>query len=385
MTALIRGLAEAVASAPLRETEDLMSIDDGDDYDFLKSCWAEIERYQRRDGWIPSYHNTVSVASVYAKFCLDKADCVPKIRTEYLYLTQPGNHEDIRIAALSCIFDLGYGLSGPFLTYFFSHYVLENSPRIRARLMHILVKFVGSVAIGTYEDATKKTAEENDVQSLVIEQDNPTDIRKKEIARKETVEGALEGLKRDLSGNKPFMTGIWSAVLSSKITLEEFSDLLTLCSKLYDAQSSVKVAVKYPRWMVYDRFEKIQPETLGGKPKMLLTFKPGPIRTEKVPRRWQPYPTVKQAAPGKERKASVKPSADHRPKVIKISNKQNSAANAAGRKNSAKNLKIPAPPPVVAPIRDSGINGGRGSGIKLKIRVGSKPGTNGVNGTVKGA
>ena len=312
----MNGLAEAVASAPLQTSEDIMMADEGDDYDFFKSCLEEIERYRRRDEWIPSYHNVLTTAALESRHLLAKSGCILKNPAEFLQYAQQGTYEGGQLAALDCLFALGYGRSDAFLTFFFSTLATETSPYVRLGLLRLLGRFLGLVAIGEYDGKKQDPQEQSmEIDTLLIQQDSSTEGRKIEVERKTTIKGAAQSLKADLGSNEALKKAIWDCVLSKELTFSEVEDLLLICSHLYDFEDSMIVSLKLPRYPVIASVDRPQ------KGSIVVKFKPGLVRTKKTPARWQPY--AHKPSMSKKEGSNSRAEAPARPKpTIKI--RQNS-------------------------------------------------------------
>lgn len=94
---------------------------------------------------------------------------------------------------------------------------------------------------------------EGDVQmdgepDMLIVQDASTDLRKAQIARTTSIEGALAALKEELKTNEVLKEALWDAINSTVIGVFEQRDLLDICSILYDAVESMVVKLRLPRY-----------------------------------------------------------------------------------------------------------------------------------------
>ena len=295
----MQSLADALASAPLHGAEDILMTDEGDDYDFFKACLDEIEKQRRRDEWIPTYHNILSLTALSCRRKLAKAGCIPKNPVEFLHYTQQGGSEDLRIAAFDHLFDLGYGRTEAFMRFFLSELSSDSSPYVRRNILRLFGRFLGSVAIGSDEGPTRAPAELQDDQELVIEQGASTEGLKAEVARKRTVPGALEALKTEMQSNEVLKKAIWDAVCSQTETLPEIEDLLLICSFLYDPYTTAMVRLRYPRYWQRPEVERIPASNGRVQPRYLLKFKKGGVRTRRLGPKWTP-PTQRPVAPKRE-------------------------------------------------------------------------------------
>ena len=293
----MKGLGDALASAPLHGTEDVLMADDDDDYDFFKACLTEIDKQRRRDEWIPTYHNILSTTALACRHKLAKAGCISKTPVEFLQYAQQGGFEDLRIAAFDHLLDLGYGRKDAFISFFLSELSSDSSPYVRQSILRLFGQFLGSVAIGADESAKSASQESQQTEGLVIEQEGSTEGRKADIARRQTVPGALKALKAELESSESLKKAIWAAVRSPIETLPEIKELLLVCSLLYEPSTSMLVTLRYPRYWQTPEVERLS-STADARGKLLLKFKKGRARTTKLAPKWTPQvqrpPSIKR-------------------------------------------------------------------------------------------
>ena len=173
-------------------------------------------------------------------------------------------------------------------------FVLANDPSlyIRSHMLRIFGKTLGSIAIGENLEASKAQAAQQD--GLVIEQEASTEARQTDIARKQTVEGALKALRDELSSNSILKTEIWKAITSPALSLKQMGELLDICELLYDPVNSMKVALRYPRYWTCTKISK-------GK---LLFSRSSRIRTTPTPKRKPPLSSTPLFSPNIKRENS---------------------------------------------------------------------------------
>ena len=291
---LMKGLADATASAPLLDTEDLDMDDGGDDYLFFKSCSDEIDRYRRLDEWIPSYQNILSVTALLCTAKLAKAGVVDKNPAQYLLFTREGGFEEIRVAAFESLVELGFGRNDHIIRWFLHTLGHDPSPLIRMKLLKLFRDLIGSIAIG--EEASIATANDSNQQSdgLIIEQESTTEARKAHIARKQTVQGAVDGLKAEIATNGALKAGLWDAISSPNATVSEVLELLTVCSLLYESEQRIIFTIRYPRYWTIASLDRVPATPDTAKPKLILKFKQnGRFRQKPKPAlAVQPAPTA---------------------------------------------------------------------------------------------
>lgn len=242
-------LAESLSSKPAPNSDGFeVEIDDdeGDDLRFHNACLDEIDRYRRIDEWIPSYHNILSTTALDCKRLLIKAGAASFDPKEFIQYTREGTTANLRINAFSNLMDLGMFRVEAIMRWFLFVLGTDPSPYVRDQMFRLLGRTLGAIAIGeTSEPTTAEMARQDD---LIIEQETSTDVRKADLARKKTVQGALEALKVELSTNEALKKSLWGAITSPQITIREIGELLDICNHLYTPESSMIVVLKYPRY-----------------------------------------------------------------------------------------------------------------------------------------
>ena len=242
------GLAESLASKapfPANDPDDLEDSG-GDNENFLNACLEEIDRHQRMDEWIPSYHNILSITALDCKRSLAKAGIIKTKPAVFLQYTSDGASEYLRLGAFSNVMALGLTKNDAILRWFL--FVLGTDPSIfiRENMLRIFGRTLGAVAVGEHLDVAKDQAAQLD--GLIIEQESTTEARQADLARKQTVEGALNALKDELSGNLVLKKELWRAIESPTLSLRQLGELLEICDWLYEPDSKIVVVLRYPRY-----------------------------------------------------------------------------------------------------------------------------------------
>ena len=270
----MRGLAEATASAPLTTSDELLATEDGDDYNFYKSCLDEIDRHRRLDEWVPSYHNVLSITALDCLRHLARAGSIESNPMEFLRYTQNDTHDDLRVAAFTNLLDLGYGKDEHIIRWFFCVLGSDPSPYVRSHMLRLFGKLLGSVAIDEEKEGTVLQSD-----GLVIEQESSTETRQAILARKQTVSGALAALKAEIGSSASLKVGIWEAINSPIMTIGEISELLLVCDVIYEPITSMMIKMSYPRyWRVASQGRT---PSANGKPRHILSFtRTGGVRTK---------------------------------------------------------------------------------------------------------
>lgn len=244
----MRGLAEALASKPPFPANDLDDLGDssGDNQNFLNACLEEIDRYRRIDEWVPSYHNILSTTALDCKRILAKARIIQTRPADYLQYTPDGTSEYLRLGAFSNVMALDLTKNHAILRWFLLVLGTDTSPHVRESMLRIFGKTLGALAVGEHLEIAKDQAAQLD--GLVIEHESTTEARQADLARKQTVEGALNALKDEVSGNPVLKKELWKAIESPTLSLRQLGELLDICDWLYEPDSKIIVVLRYPRY-----------------------------------------------------------------------------------------------------------------------------------------
>ena len=241
-----------VADDAMDETDD---DDAGDNYDFHSACLEEIDRYRRMDEWIPSYNNVLSITALDCKRKLVKASAADLNLADFLQYTRDGTSDDLRLKAFEALLDLGLIKQEKVLRWFLVVLGTDPSPYIRERMLRLFGKLLAALAIGEVSVSNAVLEVEDD--GLTIEETS-TEARKKEMDRTKTITGALEALKEEASSNEVLRKGLWAAVLSPAISLQEMGSLIDACSYLYKPKDSHIVKLRYPRYWKCKKIGKVR-------------------------------------------------------------------------------------------------------------------------------
>lgn len=130
----------------------------------------------------------------------------------------------------------------------------DNSQWFRRRLHTVFGRALASIA---FFGTGRKEEPSAQMDGLVIEQEGSTEVRQADLARRQTITGALEALKREVSGNVALKDSLWAASNSPSIGVLELSNFVDLCKVLYDPVSSCVVALKYPRYWRVQHLGKV--------------------------------------------------------------------------------------------------------------------------------
>lgn len=205
---------------------------------------AEIDRYRRMDEWSTSYQNIYTRTAIRCQLRLHRAKLIDVDAMHFLQYTRPGTYDKLRLEAFECLVELDLFRNPNLLRWFIYNMSADPSPWMRSQLHRLFGRALAPVAFGTDQ------APEQPVQTdgLIIEQESTTDVRRADLARKQTVPGALAALKEELKDNETLQECLWAAANSSYLGPLEVLEFVDLCRILYDSKSSLLVQLKYPRY-----------------------------------------------------------------------------------------------------------------------------------------
>lgn len=363
----MKALAEALAAkAPPNINAFDGFEDNGDDEHFHNACIEEIDRYRRIDEWIPSYHNVLSTTALDCKRILARAGIIKANPLDFLEYTPDGTSEHLRLNAFENLMSLGLARHDAILRWFLFVLATDPSPYVRDNMLRIFGRVLGSIAIGEHLEAVE--AQESQQDGLVIEQEASTEARQAGIARKQTIEGALNALKDELSSYPVLKTEIWNAITSPALSLTQMGELLEICDLLYTPEDSMVVALRYPHYWTCTKI---------GKGKILFSRSPR-VRTTLLPKRRPVLFVAPPAPPNIKRENSnpnpaMPPPPAHVPRKLKFGAPKKPSM-AIGTSTSASVEPVPPTP--------GGTSQGEGPKLKIKIKfegmkgspVGSPPG-----------
>jgi transcription initiation factor TFIID subunit 2 len=247
MTSLVNAMEGRQAEVPtLNEMEFDMEreLEHQAEEKLERDVVTEIDRYRRMDEWSSSFQNIYSRTALHCQLRLTKAKIMDLDLIHFLQYTRFGTFDMLRVEAFDCLVELDIFKTPELLKWFIFNMSSDSSAWIRHRLHCLFGRALASVAFGSDEPVNAPTQNEN----LIIEQESTTDVRRANLARKQTMSGALEALKQELAQNATLREALWAASNSSCIGTLEISNFADLCRILYDAKTSVPVRLKYPRY-----------------------------------------------------------------------------------------------------------------------------------------
>lgn len=214
---------------------------------------AEIDRYRRMDEWSSSYQNVYSRAALRCQRQLMQANLLEFDYMQFLPYTRAGTYDLLRLDAFECLVDMNIFGSIELLKWFIFTMSSDSSAWLRCRLHNAFGRALGPIAFG--RRPTNEPPAQND--GLIIEQESSTEVRQADLARRQTVPGAMEGLRSELSGDQILKESLWAACNSPCIGLLELSEFTDLCRVLYEPITSLRVALRYPRYWKVKNLGKV--------------------------------------------------------------------------------------------------------------------------------
>lgn len=345
-----------------------------------KDAVAEIDRYRRMDEWSSSFQNLYSRAALHCQMQLMQAKIADADVMQFLPYTRVGTYDLLRLDAFECLVELDIFQSPELLRWFI--FTLSNDPSVwlRWRLHGLLGKALAPVAFGRSVVKEPSTA----ADGLIIEQESSTELRQADLARRQTVTGALAALKAEVSGDQVLKECLWAACSAPAIGVLELSELTDLCRVIYDPITSKKVALKYPRYWGVKHLGKVNPKTalLYCKLMLINPFVQGRLhffRTNKARTSLNPSKYSTTSTKRKREDASAAP--------LRVTFKQpkpnhgTPSSNTPGPSSSQSKPKLHIPNFAAASTQASQASQAPqtpatpstpGGGLKLKLKIGSK-------------
>lgn len=238
----------------------------------------EINRLQKLDEWIPSYQHKIATTCMRQKVTLAFHGFLQLSFEDLLYYTLEKYPDEVRIEAFRGLLLLG-GLKNSNVLQYFSKVCLLSfsSPYFRGRLISILIESICIAAIdgtpSSLDDPEFKTLERlaetgslvsNQTNMVVVEEvsNNEVDSRRDAFAR-ETLNGAIELLRRDYSVGHGLKDLFWELLHTSLISIYERRNIFSICQVLYQAIDSFIVKIPVPSVSLEELKKKIVLKNLG--------------------------------------------------------------------------------------------------------------------------
>lgn len=315
-----------------------------------KDTIAEFDRYRRMDEWSGSFQNLYARAALHCQMQLMQAKIQDLDLMQFIPYTRAGTYDLLRLQGFECLVDLDISQSPDLLRWLMFTMASDSSAWVRHHCQRVFGRALAQVAFGRSPQAEPAQA-----GGLIIEQESSTEVRQADLARRQTIPGAIEALKREVSGDNSFKEFFWAACNASSLTVHEISELLDVCRVLYEPKTSKIVKLALPRYW--------KCQNLGnGK----LRF----CRSTKV--RFNLGPS-KDSGPKRKRDEHGMP-----PPAPRITFKQSKTGPSPSTPSSTALPKLHIPKPSPSPAAASTPGPSTPStpasgGLKLKLKFGQKP------------
>ena len=252
-------LMKAVSTAVAARSRQIQTAADLDQEEAMykiqrleQDCLAEVDRYRRMDEWTSSYQNLYSRTALTCQSLLSEAGVGKFSPLHFLQYTRPGNYDMLRQSAYDILIKPNVFECPSVLRYILQCMVADASPWIRYHLRETLGRVMGIRALGITKADVQQPQDE-----LVVEDEAAAEKRQKDIQRRQTIDGATEALKAELSTNEAMKQFLWDAICYPDIGLDDLQPLLEFCRLLYEPVDSAKVALQYPRYWRVEKTGKV--------------------------------------------------------------------------------------------------------------------------------
>jgi transcription initiation factor TFIID subunit 2 len=252
---LLEALTTSIIPDKREGERDMLSslrTDDDDDLElkrFIEKTIEEIDKYRRMDEWTSTYQNIWTTTGLDCKMRLMKAGVIPVAPLEFVQYLQDDNLDLVRIKAYECLVELGLLAKVPIMKLLLACVSSDPSPFIRDRLFKTFSKGMAAIALGENKAAQPEPELPFDDSGLIIEQgEAEIQQRKLDATRNQSIQQTLAALKEELKGNTELQVAMWRAIESPSISVKEKSQLLTLCSAMFEADDSLLMTFNYPKY-----------------------------------------------------------------------------------------------------------------------------------------
>lgn len=134
--------------------------------------------------------------------------------------------------------------------------VADGSPYVRGALQEGFGRVLARRAIGTKNPGN--VVEVGEGEGLVIEETmGVEDAREVEKARRQSIDAAVEALRREVGGHEVLKKALWGAVCYGEITLQDLVVILDFCRMLYEPKDELKLTLQYPRYYKVQNLGKV--------------------------------------------------------------------------------------------------------------------------------
>ncbi|KAJ5802144.1 uncharacterized protein N7503_004594 [Penicillium pulvis] len=314
-----------------------------------KDSVAEFDRYRRMDEWSGSYQNLYARSALQCQMQMMQAKIQETDLMRFVPYTRAGTFDLLRVQAFDCLVELDISQIPDLLRWLIFTMTSDSSAYVRHHCQRLFGRALAMIAFGR---APQPENTQND--GLIIEQESSTEVRQADLARRQTVPGAIEALKRELYHDASLKEYLWAACNALPIGLHEMSEIADICNVMFEPVTSKKAVLKYPRfWNV---------QNLGnGKVRF---FRSKNIRTTLGP--------SKDAVKRKREEPGMPPPAPR----ITFKQAKTTSTPSTPSSTSLPKIHIPNPSPAPAAVRTPGSatpsTPSTGGPLKLKLKFGQK-------------
>ncbi|KZM26342.1 hypothetical protein ST47_g2560 [Ascochyta rabiei] len=246
ISTLMRCLAECLISIPSNVVTEFDFRVQAEDFDFTKKAIEELTRHQRLDEWIPTFQNIYTTTGLDCSLKLVVNRVMPFKPSEFSQYAQLGNADNVRLKAWECLVRLGMLRKDSMLRFMMHEIRSDPSPYFRKQLLLIFDIAIGQIATG---DVFTPNKSQEATGGLVIDQEADNSARASSLAR-QSLAGALNGLKQDLVNNQTLRLVLEEALNSKTISLSDMTQLLDFCDMIFRdrRKNSLPVKLRFPRY-----------------------------------------------------------------------------------------------------------------------------------------
>lgn len=270
----------ATGNSPINLTLQIGGqIKNSESQKFAKEVLEEISRVQKLDEWVPSYHSVLGVTCLREKIRLTLHGLADMSFEDLLFYTIGKHPHAIRIEAFRGLFRLGGLKNSTILEYYLKTVLLENSNAyFRSCLITVFIDSIAFAAIdgtpSTLDDPEFKTYAKlmdnsknvgNKTNMVIIEEDtsNSAMSNQRDYYARETLNGAIEILRRDYAIGEGLKSVFWELLHTSLIGIHERRDIFNACQVLYKEIDSLFVSYLIPCGSFEDLKKKLVAKSLG--------------------------------------------------------------------------------------------------------------------------
>jgi transcription initiation factor TFIID subunit 2 len=307
-----------------------------------KDSLAEFDRYRRMDEWSGSFQNIYARAALHCQMQMMQAKIQELDLMRFVPYTRAGTYDLLRLEAFECLVELDISQSPELLRWLIFTMTTDTSAYVRHHCQRLFGRALAQIAFGRPQQT-----EPSQTGGLIIEQESSTDVRQADLARRQTVPGAIEALKKEISDDPSLKDYMWAACNSMTIAVLELAELLDVCRVLFDPIQSKRITLRLARhWRV---------KNLGhGK---LHFSRTGPFRGSLNPKR-------------KRDEAGMPPPA---PRITFKQSKTGATPSTPSSGFPKLHIPNPSPTPTAGtPTASTPATPASGGGLKLKLKFGQK-------------